>query len=127
MLAHMSKRRFGTILNLNTRYKATKTGSILIIAIRRYKNKYDDWPQSLDDVKNLTAATNFIDPFNGGNYVYRLAGDNFILYSKGENGIDENGKEGWISGTENRADDKLIWPNSRKELEKLTENKEPAE
>jgi len=81
-------------------------GNQLVIALRRYKNKTGQWPQKLDDVKALTPAEIHVDPINGGSFVYKLTEENFTLYSKGKNNIDEGGKRDPESG----ADDWLIWP-----------------
>jgi hypothetical protein len=63
----------------------------LIIALRRYKNEHNHWPDSLDDVKSLASPELFIDPVNNDSFVYRLTDDDFTMYSKGKNNIDENG------------------------------------
>jgi hypothetical protein len=61
-----------------------------------------------------------VDPMNGGAFVYRRTGDNFILYSKGLNGIDEGGKREEVVFTDGRkvlnegCDDYVIWPNKGK-------------
>ena len=89
---------------------ADQRGCQIIIALRRYKNKNGAWPQSLDDIKNLTAAENLIDPLNNDSYVYRLTEENFTLYSKGKNNLDENGKSDRCSEKVTGADDLLIWP-----------------
>jgi hypothetical protein len=79
-------------------------GALLTIALRRYKNKTGHWPESLDEVKPLAAEEIFVDPINGGSFVYKLTDENFTLYSKGKNNIDENGKY------KDEADDWPIWP-----------------
>jgi hypothetical protein len=92
---------------------ADKRGCQIIIALRRYKNKTGRWPESLDDVKDLASTEIFVDPINNSSFVYKLTDDNFTLYSKGKNNIDENGEY------QDGADDRLIWPpRSRKTQEK---------
>ena len=85
---------------------AGQRGTRLIIALRRYKNKTGQWPEKLDEVKSLAPEEIFIDPINGGSFVYKLTEENFTLYSKGKNNIDEGGQRSSKSG----ADDWLIWP-----------------
>jgi len=80
---------------------AQERGSRLIVALRRYKNKSGSWPVSLDEVKSSAAEEVFIDPINGGSFVYKLDTEDFILYSKGENNIDENNRDD--------SDDWPIW------------------
>ena len=83
----------------------------IIIALRRYKNEHDTWPESLEKIKSLASEEIFVDPITGDSFVYKPTEENFTLYSKGKNKIDEKGKS---SGD---ADDLLIWP-SRKSINK---------
>lgn len=113
MLVSIMEPAFHRIHDTYLRLYADKRCSQIIIALRRYKNKYDRWSQSLDDVKNLAPAEIFVDPINNNSFVYKLTDDNFTLYSKGKNNIDENGEY------QDGADDRLIWPpRSRKTQEK---------
>ncbi len=88
---------------------ALQRGSRLIVALRRYKNKNGNWPQSLDDIKPLALEEIFVDPINGSSFIYKLTDENFTLYSKGENGIDDRG----LYDEETGADDQLIWSGER--------------
>jgi hypothetical protein len=72
------------IHNTYLRTIAQQRGSRLIIALRRYKNKNGNWPGSLDEVKSLAAEEIFIDPTNGGPFIYKLTDENFTLYSNGK-------------------------------------------
>ncbi len=85
-------------------------GTQLLIALRRYKNKNNRWPESLDDIKQLAPVEIFIDPYNNGPFVYKLTDDSFTLYSKGTNNIDENGEYDSHWPDEAKPDDWLIWP-----------------
>jgi hypothetical protein len=97
---------------------AAKQGSEITVALRHYKNEHSSWPGSLGDIRDLVAPETFIDPINGGSFEYRLTEDNFILYSKGKNGVDDGGKWDGYTG----ADDRLIWPpKSRKAKEEDTD------
>lgn len=103
--------------NSYLRVLTDKRGTQLLIALRRYKNQYGHWPESLDDVKELTNTEVFIDPFNGGSFAYKLTDDNFMLYSKGKNGIDEGGRREKNIGAscapemvDEECDDLMIWP-----------------
>jgi len=92
------------------RLYADKRCSQIIIALRRYKNKYDRWPESLDDVKDLIPAEIFVDPINNDCFVYKLTEENFTLYSKGKNNIDEGGEYEFGRPEESELDDRLLWP-----------------
>ncbi|MBN2272254.1 MAG: hypothetical protein JXN61_16710 [Sedimentisphaerales bacterium] len=86
-------------------------GSRLIIGLRSYKNEHGAWPENLEAIRPLVPAEAFIDPINGGAFVYRLTEDGFVLYSKGANGLDEGGKRVYIRPKEkDRPDDMAIWP-----------------
>jgi hypothetical protein len=82
-----------------------RRGTLIVVALRRYKNRNGAWPDSLDDIKGLTSPEVFIDPTNGTRFVYKLTEENFTLYSKGKNNIDEGGK-----GEKDGPDDWPIWP-----------------
>ncbi|MFA5251883.1 MAG: hypothetical protein WC454_04785 [Phycisphaerae bacterium] len=84
---------------------ALQRGSRLIVALRRYKNKNGNWPGSLDEVKSPASEEIFVDPVNGGPFMYKLTDENFTLYSKGENNIDDEGLQDERTG----ADDLPIW------------------
>lgn len=86
------------------RLKSDARATRIIIALRRYKNIYGRWPEVLGEVKEFADAEIFIDPVNGGSYVYKLTEENFVLYSRGRNNIDENLKY------KNGADDRPAWP-----------------
>jgi len=115
-----------SIHDIYLRNIANQRGSELIIGLRRFKNKIGQWPESLDEIKNLVPAEAFIDPLNTGSFVYRPTVENFILYSKGKNGIDENGKYQTHSSMDSsgnwtiktKEDDWLIWPNKSCDTEK---------
>jgi hypothetical protein len=79
-------------------------GTEILIALRRFKDKNSHWPESLDEIKSMVAENTLIDPTNNNSYVYKLTDDGFVLYSKGENNIDEGGRYGFC------ADDRPIWP-----------------
>jgi hypothetical protein len=104
MQLYIMEPSFYTIHNTYIRIIAQQRGARLTIALRRYKNKTGNWPQSLDEIKPLAPAEIFVDPINGGSFVYKLTDGNFTLYSKGKNNIDEDGKY------KDGADDWLIWP-----------------
>ena len=91
-LAGILKPAYRRIHDLYLRLMGDKRGSQIIIALRRYKNKYGRWPENLDDVKSLVPAEIFVDPINGDSFVYKLTEENFTLYSKGKNNIDNDGE-----------------------------------
>ncbi|PKL51045.1 MAG: hypothetical protein CVV39_00430 [Planctomycetes bacterium HGW-Planctomycetes-1] len=102
-----------SIHGLYLRSDSSQRGALLLIALRRYKDKNRSWPKSLDDIKGLTDEENFIDPLNGQSFVYKLADGDFTLYSKGKNGEDDEGERfsEYCGGTnvKKTADDIYIW------------------
>ncbi len=88
------------------RQLADRRSNRIFIALRRYRNRNGRWPQTLDDIQNLVPTEILVDPINGGSFVYKLTEENFTLYSKGKNNIDEGGKRGGDS------DDWPIWSQS---------------
>ena len=61
----------------------------------------------------------FVDPINGDSFVYNRTDDNFTLYSKGQNRIDEGGEYDTKFSADYRKieiikDDVMIWPHKSK-------------
>lgn len=105
-----------SIHNTYLRTISQQRGARLTIVLRRYKNKTGHWPVSLDDIQSLATEEIFVDPINGGSFIYKLTDENFTLYSKGKNNIDENGKY------KDGADDWPIWPAPGKKCKAKKEN-----
>ena len=93
-----------------------RRASRILVALRRHKNKTGEWPQSLDAIRPSLSEEILVDPFNDGSFVYLLTGNDFRLYSKGENDIDEDGKYG--AG----ADDYSFWPPRSSRTQKRNED-----
>ncbi|MHC4618195.1 MAG: hypothetical protein ACYTEQ_10635 [Planctomycetota bacterium] len=89
---------------IHLRVFAERRGTRILVALRRYKNKRAFWPGSLDEIKSLLPPQVTIDPTNNGPFIYTLTGNEFELYSRGENKIDEDGR------FRDTADDWPIWP-----------------
>jgi len=95
---------FNRIHEIYLRVLSDRRGSRILIALKRYKNKTGNWPQSLDEIKSSLRVEVLTDPRNNGAFVYKLTEDSFELYSIGKNNIDENGKY------KRGPDDWPIWP-----------------
>ena len=118
LMAQTNRSIYLGIHNIYIERLAKQRGTLLIIALRRYKNANRQWPEKLEDIKNTTPAEIFVDPLNGDSFVYKLTEDNFTLYSKGENDIDEGGEyEDKYSDdyqkVETIKDDVKIWPKGK--------------
>jgi len=121
LLVNISEESYYKIHDLYLRNNAEQRGNHLIIALRRYKNKTGQWPESLNDITSLAPAEIFVDPINGSSFVYKLTEENFTLYSKGKNNIDEDGihigtfDPNDFKWPKTEEDDILIWsPKTRK-------------
>lgn len=110
IMAKINKGIYPALHNNYLRIAAQQRGTLLIIAMRRYKNANGHWPEILDDVKTLVSAETFIDPMNNGPFIYKQTADGFTLYGKGKNGIDEDGKYENNWPDKSGADDLRIWP-----------------
>lgn len=54
----------------------------ILIALRRFKNKTGNWPQSLDRIKLQLSKETLTDPRNNKPFVYEMKGEDFKLGSK---------------------------------------------
>lgn len=98
-----TKQVFNKTREINLRFLADKRGNRILVALRRYKNRNNQWPENLEQVKSLVDPNVLIDPMNNGSFVYKKTEDGFTLYSRGLNNIDEGGIFG-------KGDDWSIWP-----------------
>jgi hypothetical protein len=121
-LAGILKPACHRIHDLYLRLMTDNKGGRIIIALRQYKNQNGFWPVNLNDVKSMAPVEIFVDPTNGGDFVYEITEENFRLYSKGKNNVDEDGKYKRRYGETSEGDDWLIWPpRSRKAKEESTD------
>lgn len=110
------------IAEISRRLLTTSRGLHILVALRRYKNKYGCWPQSLDEIQSQVPAQVLIDPFNNGPFLYMLTADGFELYSIGPNKTDENGK--YEPGG---PDDWPIWPPYKTKPKQMITNTQPPD
>jgi hypothetical protein len=118
------------IREIYLRQLANCRGSRILIALKRYRNKNGRWPETLDGIKDLVPEQILIDPINGGSFVYKLTEEDFTLYSKGKNNIDEDGiyrstfDPNDFKWPKTEEDDMLIWPPvSRKSKKEKADSK----
>ena len=121
--ADMLEESYHRVHDIYLRNLALRRGSRLLVAVRQYKNEKGSWPANLDAVKSLAPAECLIDPINDDSFIYKLTDDNFKLYSKGKNNIDEAGEyeTEWADdyiGYKVKEDDWLIWPPKSRKTKK---------
>ena len=73
----------------------------ILLALRRHRDQTGAWPTTLAQIEGGIAPEALIDPLTRKPFVYRPAGDGFVLYNVGPNRIDEGGTSG---------DDYHFWP-----------------
>lgn len=83
------------------RYLSASRAGHIVLALRCHKNASGAWPIDLTAVEAGLRHDTFVDPVSRETFVYRPAGDSFVLYSVGPNALDEGGEAG---------DDRLFWP-----------------
>lgn len=86
------------------RLQASQQATRILIALRHHKEKTGAWPETLEQTEPKLPEQMLIDPQNNGPFAYKCDGDDFVFYSKGPNGIDEDGV------ASKPADDYPIWP-----------------
>ncbi|UCF15376.1 MAG: hypothetical protein JSW59_18380, partial [Phycisphaerales bacterium] len=86
------------------RREAKRRATFVLIALRRQKERTGSWPESLEQIEPRPLGEVLIDPRNNGPFGYKLAGDSFVLYTRGPNGIDE------IGTALSAEDDYAFWP-----------------
>ena len=74
----------------------------LAAAIHIYRSKNGNYPESLDKLVPDIVKELPPDPFTGKNFIYRLEGNGFIVYSRGENRRDDGGEQ-------ESPDDDISW------------------
>jgi hypothetical protein len=115
LIVDMHEKSLYQVHDLYLRRIASNRGRQIIIELKRHKNKTGRWPENLNEIRPFASAEIFIDPFNNDSFVYKLTEDNFLLYSRGKNNIDENGQYTTEWSAEYncykvKEDDWLIWP-----------------
>ncbi len=101
---------FVRVAQIFARCRAETDALITTLALLRYKANKGQLPEKLDEpvsagyLKTLTT-----DPFSGGPFVYKRIGDDFMLYSFGEDCDDDSGtRSNW--GTGEKGGDQVFWP-----------------
>ncbi|MFQ5424323.1 MAG: hypothetical protein ACE5F9_10130 [Phycisphaerae bacterium] len=92
---------------LLVRGETRRRGTLLTLAILEHHHKQGKWPKSLDDLKRKSVKQIRTDPFSGADFIYRLAGDQPVLYSVGSDGKDDGARHNakWDGGG-----DYVFWP-----------------
>jgi hypothetical protein len=103
-----------TLYPVYLRLLTSGNGTLILIALRRYKDETGRWPEHLEQISTSLPAEALIDPVSGGAFVYKLTEGGFTLYSTGPNHIDEHGQ--YWGAEKGKPDDLPIWPPSSRNL-----------
>lgn len=101
---------FGRVQQLNWRLRADESALGAVIALKLYRARHGRYPEQLVDLvcdKIIEEVPN--DPFGEGAFIYRKAGDDFILYSAGYNFVDDGGSMENYKWKEKNLDI-VFWP-----------------
>ncbi|MFB0525783.1 MAG: hypothetical protein ACETVZ_09585 [Phycisphaerae bacterium] len=90
-IADISGPVYYKIHEIYVRNLSLRRGSRLLTAIKQYNIEHGSWPENLEQVKGSVPAEVLVDPITGDAFVYKLIEEDFMLYSRGKNGIDEGG------------------------------------
>ncbi|HUU82907.1 MAG TPA: hypothetical protein VM243_05320 [Phycisphaerae bacterium] len=95
VLARMLLPSLARANELGERLRTAAQMTRVIAALRLYAARHDGaFPDRLDELTDiLGGADDLIDPFSGNQYVYQPEGEGWMLYSVGENMVDDGGKE----------------------------------
>ena len=97
-----------TKINLvQARNEARMKEGILALTLKIYKEKYGDYPESLNKLTPEILTSLPLDPFTGKNYIYRKKDQGFIVYSLGDNLEDDGGKS--HRGMKWKGDFDIVW------------------
>ena len=73
--------------------------SQLAVALRLYRLKHGAYPDKLASLVPEVLGKLPTDPFSGKDYLYRRDGKGFVVYSIGDDGIDDGGMEPRVNCT----------------------------
>ncbi len=93
------------------RGRAQMGGVAIFAAIKLYEKKNGRPPSALSELEGDYISKLPKDPFSGRDYVYKVRGNDWILYSVWDNLTDDGGAGSWPHKVS--ADRDLIWRNTR--------------
>ncbi len=106
-LSSMMLPALGTFYARQAEITAKSDGLGIALALKIYKSKNGEYPDSLNDIIPEYISELPKDPFTGQNYIYRKEGEGFLVYSVGRDERDDNGlydERSW-----QRKHDDLTW------------------
>lgn len=111
VFSRMLLKSLGRAKTAFARNEAEAGGILIVAAIKLYEKKNGRPPSALSELKGDCISELPKDPFSGRDFVYKVRGNDWILYSVWENLTDDGGAGSWPHKV---SDDKdLIWRNTR--------------
>ncbi len=96
------------------REEASRRATQVAYAAHIHRAETGRWPESLDELSGEYGVRMCEDPFSGRQFGYRVTADGPLLYSAGENGLDDGGVHNprWGDAAEDlgSSDDYVFWP-----------------
>lgn len=119
VMADQSAGVYCKIHDLYLRFMTDRRGCLVLVGLRRYKTEEGRWPKTLKQIENLVDSEVLVDAFAESPFVYKPTDEDFRLYSKGKNGVDEDGQYEVKYSEDYRTretvtDDWMIWPRAHK-------------
>ena len=123
-LIHLFMPALGRVSRIAFRGRSLHEATVTILAIKHYQHEKRQYPMSLSELVNASYIEQVpMDPYSDKPLIYNRIGDDFTLYSLGENFTDDGGKvidEGndrrrW--GTDEDGD-RVFWPVPKTEVMK---------
>jgi hypothetical protein len=84
-------------INAGIKAEAQQNGCIAVIAAHRYRLKHGTLPHTLTDLQDFipnedpSKSSRLVDPFDGQPLRFKISDDSVIIYSIGENKVDDRG------------------------------------
>lgn len=102
-------------IELQWRRECNRLGLVNTLVVLRYKADKGKLPASLDElVSEGYLKETLRDPYGPGSFVYIKGGDDFVLYSRGKNLVDDGGERGSRKMWSDDGD-WVFWPVIKKE------------
>lgn len=64
----------------------------LLVSVQQYYVEHGEYPGALMDLKNAKNHAHSVDPFSGSSLLYKLVGEQFVIYSVGQDRDDDGGR-----------------------------------
>jgi hypothetical protein len=88
---YLSGPMFSALADSSVRNVARARLAKAALALERWRNEFDEYPEGLAELPSPSGPADFVDPFDDQPLRYRREGDGYALYSIGADRRDDNG------------------------------------